>query len=349
MCVNVSLSKRFWRWREFVSVPIVLETLEYRSDTREVVVSIDCVVRNLSNEPINLWLTHVDNVEGRLATEDWFSLSDNVPDFRAQMISEIHDGCWDFDPDAGRLRYRDPIDAYPNTCESSGFALTAQALSYQPERVRLNSRRQLYSDFIDMTAAPFTVANRSAYRLRPFPSPPEPRTPNETLYPYSTFGVGPISPTADCEALFFRLTIVIASDAYSRLVQPIDGEKFYVYSGKRVCEEIADFGLPRIRRRPHYDAFCKFYDDEIKSTRIEPEKYQIVICQPDPKIRNRKCVTVKPTSTRMSQRTISDDRVRDQAMWFSASSPDFSMVLEYVEPTHNRVFRIVEHTRSSMA
>lgn len=342
MCVTVSLSRKSWRWREFVSVPIVLETLEYRSDTREVIVSLDCVVRNSSDEPVDLWLTHVDNVEGRLATEDWFSLGSDAPDSRAQMISDIHAGCWNFDPKAGRLRYRDPVDVYPNSSESTGFALSAQPLSYRPEQIPSSTKRQLHSGSVDCTAEPYTVSNRSAYRLLPHPILPEGQVPKETALPYSAFSIGPITPTGNCEAIFFRLTIVIAGDAYTRLVQPVDGAKFYVYSGNRVCDEIEDFGLGRIRRRPYSDTFRSFFEDEIKSTKIEPEKYQIIICQPDNEMTDRQCVTVMPTSTRITQRTISGDRASERAMWFSAWASDFSMVLEYVAHSPNRTFRIVD-------
>jgi hypothetical protein len=97
MCIAFSIPQCYAHLRHAISIPVVVETLEYRSDTEEVVVAFDCIVRNDTGLPISLWITHVDNVEGRLGTEDWFSISDRNPDENAELIQGIHDGGWLFD------------------------------------------------------------------------------------------------------------------------------------------------------------------------------------------------------------------------------------------------------------
>lgn len=335
MCIAISIPDKFSAARRAVKVVAVVETLVYRSETQEVVISFDCIVRNEADYPVDLWVTHVDNVEGRLATEDWFSYSSFNGDERAELVASIHNGGWNFDGVNGILKYQDPIETFVD--ESENCDLVARALSFRNDQIHQDRATQVYSDLIDFRAPPFTESDRGAcapvYRLATFPKDPMRPEPNGDFLPYSTFRVGPIQSSRAGLGTMFRITVVIAREAYRRLIQPRDGASFGIYSSERVCNTVMDFALPRFERNRRFDEYKSFFEKEVVASLITPEKYQIVILQPTQEDTRRRCVIARPTSSRISQRVIQDSNLRKRAMWFNAWSSDFTMVLEYGEPS----------------
>jgi hypothetical protein len=336
MCISISLPQEFHKFRNHVKIKIVIETLLYRSDLREVVLSFDCVVENWADEPIDLWMSHVDNVKACLGSEDWYSLGSNNPDKRATLVSEIYGECWDFDAASGSIAYRElaTVDDLPRS-----YATVGELLSFHDAAFRPRSLDQINAAFVALDTQPFVVSGRSAcapiFRLRPFPSCGRAEKPNERVLPYTTVRVGPIKPSRNHLGTTFRLTLVIAKDAYTRLVQPEEDALFHIYSSDRLCNIVSDALLPRFMRDPRHDEYQEFFVDEVLSSLLLPEVYQIVVGQPEDEEQGR-CILVHPSGSSITQRVIRDQKTRLKALWFNAWSSDFSMVLEYADREFSR-------------
>jgi hypothetical protein len=327
MCIAVSLPARSPSAREQICVEAVIETLLFQSNLRQVVVSFDCIISNQSDEPVDVWMTHVDNVEGRLATEDWRSDRPEAVDERTFLLGAIHEGGWQANFATGLLRYRDPVH---NTDEP---ATVARMLSYRPAHRAVPELAQIHSDFIDTRSAPYLPPGRgeesAVYKLLSFPEASRATPLNCALLPFTTFRVGPIMPSEGGVATAFRLTVLVANDSYFRLVQPQDEATFYVYGAERVLHEIQDENFPEFQRDPRQSEYQSFFASEIVKNLLTPAAYQVIIVQPPPGDRSRRCILARPTSPRISERVISDPAARQRALWFNAWSPDFSMALKY--------------------
>src|SRR6266851_89662 len=112
MCFLVSVSQENHAVKKQIDIPVILETILYESAQRKVTVSCDMVVNNKAATPVVLYITHPDDVEGRLATEDWFSPPGVHPDHRATLVCAIYGKTfWAVSPEDRMLEFANPTES----------------------------------------------------------------------------------------------------------------------------------------------------------------------------------------------------------------------------------------------
>lgn len=315
MCFLASLAHDYKDLRRSVRVPILVETLLCESAARQVLVGCDLIVENRANGPADLFLTHPGDVEGRLATEDWFNTERPAPDERVVLVQQIYGKYWGLNVEERTLHFVNPVE-----CPVGGHALgpPANALSFRPPRV-LPRCPELAPAYV-LPEAPYF----GTYPLKRFPEAPDGGRPFSAF----CFNLPPRS------QVFFRLTAVLAGDAYTRLVDRPGGTTFDVIGPDQVLRRLdRDLTGHTGVAQPFED----FYGD-LRAGHVEPEHYHVIIAQPDdanPQKRHNRLVGCRPTSPAVRELYILHDGARDRALWFDAVSADFRIILQYQDrPGH---------------
>lgn len=331
MCIALSLSKSCRDLLGVVDIPVVIETIQYLSTQRKVLIAFDLVIRNRASgdKPAWLLLTHIDDVEGQLATENWFPRDEKDSDARMRLLRRIYGKHWDIDPTARSLRYTDPIESLLGEPVQEQ-AIEAYALSYRPDigagTAVPTARPEVDPTLIDPRSRCFDTI-----RLQPVPEMGLQLTANtenptqQPVRPYSTFCLGPIPAGTSA---FARMTLVIQGAAYGRLVQPEEGAPFEIVSGRLIREQIRSNMDSEAARTPPGSNFKRFFDENLNQG-LDPTRYQIIIMQPLEGDHANHLVRFRLASPTISELPIADHRARDRALWFNAWSQEFRLVLRY--------------------
>ena len=290
----------------FVEIPICIETLLYRKSEFKVLIACDVIIRNTSKTTEQyVLLTHPDNVQGRLATEDWFPQEANSDD-RKRLIESVYGPSWSIDHGNRSLRFVDPANM--------SVAIAAEPLTV--------SRQELAGRKVHDECVYHEDEWLGTYRLK---NCPQEISSVQEFQPYSTFLIGPIPPDT---TVFARVTVVISDGAYKRLVLGASADHTFTVVGPDRLFERLHFATFEENRGAHsYDTYRQFFDSEIATARIVPERYQVLIGQPQNN--SDDAVLVRPTTSNVSEWFIPDDDARENALWYNARLQDFCLVLAY--------------------
>lgn len=326
MCIAINLLSscrdRGGDLKQLIDIPIVVETLRYQSAARKVLIAFDMIVRNRAQKPVHLYLTHADNVEARLATEDWFPKKEAKSDDRMRLMRQIYGPYWKLE--RRLLTYTDPIRGSLGA-KGDNEPVEARPFIYCPRGVSVGSDVGIDPSLIDATDEVF-----GTWRLKRQPQDDGPL--NEAFRPFSTFQLGPIPPGV---TIFARTTLVIRGETYTRLVQPEPGCPFPVVSAPKVVRQIEVSGLPDFVKDPHYPRYERFFREDIQQDWIEPHRYHIIIAQPskqddrDEINPDDQLVKFRPASSSISELYIANHAARERALWFNTWSSDFRLILQY--------------------
>jgi hypothetical protein len=313
MCLLASVAAEHRSFRHDIHIPIVVETLLYESASRSVLTACDLIVCNQSGARVDLFLTHPDDVEGWLATEDWFPELWDRPtaDERMTLLRQIYGKYCHLDPPTRTLHFVNPVTC-PIGAHDLPAAKPAHALSYRPH----DGSFKVDTEYLDSASC-----YRGANRMRQYPN----GTGGPRPFSAFRFNLGPNA------RVFFRLTTVIRHDAYNRLVDHPGGRATFDVVGPEQVLGRLDRDVPNDAQvaRPFQE-----FSAQLREGHVEPQHYHIIIAQAgpaDPGQRYNRLVGLRGTSPTIRELYVLDDNARNRALWFDAVSADFRMVLRYLD------------------
>lgn len=255
---------------------------------------------------LELELTHPDEVEGRLATEDWFPPGEER-DERMDLVQRVFGSCWQVDRGQRVLHFMDPYAYHGGG--SSVSPLAARALSFpdNPAGAAQDPRH--------LNLGGEDAGYLSTYGLKTEPSVGTRRV-------FSSFR---LSLPAQ-QAVFARVSVYVRGEAYDRLIASKKGRFAVVGPAQTLREletEVLRSGTSSVG--PYADALTR-----VKRALIKPARYHILIGQPALENAEDQLVRVRPTSSSIRELYIPDVDARERAFWFESPSADFQLHLEYV-------------------
>ena len=304
-----------------IHVYAIVETILYRSAERKVYISCDIIVRNDAVDPVDVVLTHPDDVEGRLATSDWFPEPNREVDERMDLVRRIYGKYWEVVAKDCSIRFLNPTRS-PVGTHDPAKRIEARALGF--------SKVPGPSDFIHVNPRHVIPQDEcfGTCRLRPYPEVPPP--PSVESRPFSSFCLS--LPAKSW--VFARVSVFVERETYHRLIEsgtPLGGARFAVIGPTRIIEQLKQDLKIAQPNNPFRD-----FLDNIEKHQVIPERYQIIIGQADVDRTSNQLVRVRPTSSVIRELCIPDYETRDRAMWFDAISTDFRIDLEYEERKHGQ-------------